>query len=166
MREERSLIRFSQRLIREKSMTSSDSSREPFRPQVPPRNGHAAKSPQPLAVTPQKYKPPNKARQTAEMIMVMMLKVMEFNQDTYYSPSQLKNHFSSVLQCSEKTVKRYLDELHGQHKVTIKEQFQRLSPTRTTVRHLYKFCITPEEWRDKIASRKRSAARQNSHKNL
>ncbi len=127
---------------------------EPFVPQVPSPNGHRPEPPEPIAL--KKYKPPTKARQTAETIKVIVLKQMEFWQETYFTARQLKHRFPSLLVCSEKTVKRYLDEMHKARLVTIKEEVQRLSATKTVLRHLYKFCVTPGEWRDKSVSRKHS----------
>ena len=79
-----------------------------------------------------------KATEKVDTIKLMIVKYLSVVPENWYSAREVAQLFKGEV--SEKTIKRYLEDLLADRQVTRKNEYQRISATKTTKRHLYKFC--------------------------
>ena len=81
-----------------------------------------------------------KATEKADMIKVLIVKYMSTAPHMWLSVREVMQFFPNEF--SERTMRRYLDELYNDNHLSRKNEYQRFAKGKTTLRHLYKFCPT------------------------
>jgi hypothetical protein len=78
-----------------------------------------------------------KATEKADMTKLFIVKFMSTIPNTWVSAKEMLQLFPNEF--SEKTMKHYLESLYEEGHLSRKNEYQRISATKTTKRHLYKF---------------------------
>jgi hypothetical protein len=87
-----------------------------------------------------RLKKKTKATAKADTAKLMIMKYLSVIPETWVSSREVSQLFKDEI--SERTIKRYLEDLFTDKQVVRKNEYQRISATKTTKRHLYKFCLT------------------------
>ncbi len=96
----------------------------------------------PIPVSEKKPKRITTQSKNAAMMKALILTYMEINFNTDFSVRNIKRIFSTEL--SDRTIKRYLEELREEKKLIRKNEYQRFGKDRVTLRHIYKSCPATE----------------------
>lgn len=79
-----------------------------------------------------------KATAKADDAKLIIMRLLSLSPDRWFSVIEIGKLFD----LSERTIRRYMEDLYEKKQVTRKNQYQRIRRDREILRHLYKFCPT------------------------